>query len=423
MKDPRRNVLSALAALLLAACCSCSAPRLDYKITSEYAISDPQFQRAMGALLGPPLIPGNSAVAYLNGDEIFPAMLDAIAKSQKTITFETFVYWSGKTGKAFADAFAERARAGVHVHILIDAVGGSGIDDDDIADLRKAGAHVVFYHALKWFEVGSAVRINYRTHRKLLILDGAVAFTGGVGIADEWQGHAQDADHWRDTHYRVEGPVVSQLQAAFMDSWIQETGEVLHSIDYFPPLVPTGTLVAQCFMSSYRGGSESMHLMYLLSIAASRSSIRLSTPYFVPDQPTSDMLIEAAQRGVRIQIILPGAHSDAKLVRLASRARWEDLLTAGIEIYEYQPTMYHCKLMVVDDFWTSVGSSNFDNRSFSLNDEANLNILDAAFAARQSAIFEADLAHSKRITLQDWLNRPLLERIQDHLTSMFGSQF
>ena len=412
-----------IAGMVLIAVGACAPTGLDYKIVSEYAIDDPQFQRTMGTLLGPPIIPGNSAVSFLNGDEIFPAMLAGIAGATKTITFETFVYWSGGTGRSFADALCERARAGVRVHVLIDAVGGSKIDRAYIKELRDAGAEVVFYHALKWFDFGSAMRINNRTHRKLLVVDGSLAFTGGVGIADEWQGHAQDSVHWRDTHYRVEGPVVGQLQAAFMDSWMQETGEVLHDADYFPALKDSGPLFAQFFMSSYRGGSESMHLMYLLSIAESRSNIRLSSPYFVPDRRTEQTLLEARRRGVRVQIILPGPFMDQEFVRKASRARWGDLLKAGVEIYEYQTTMYHCKLMIVDDFWTSVGSSNLDNRSFRLNDEANLNILDAGFAAQEARMFEDDLKQSRQVTYEAWQHRPIAERIAEHLASLAGSQF
>jgi cardiolipin synthase len=310
----------------------------------------------------------------------------------------------------------------VHVHVLIDAVGGSRIDSAYIEDLRQAGAQVVFYHALKWFDIGSAARINNRTHRKLLVLDGTVAFTGGVGIADEWQGQAQDAEHWRDTHYRVEGPVVGQLQAAFMDTWMQETGEVLHDGSYFPALKDTGTIFAQFFMSSYRGGSESMHLMYLLSIAGARRSIRLCSPYFIPEPQTIGTLLEARKRGVRIQIILPGPVMDEEIVRKASRSRWGELLAAGVEIYEYQPTMFHCKLMIVDEFWTSVGSSNLDNRSFSLNDEANLNVLDAAFAAQQARMFEADLTHCRPITYEAWSGRSAGDKIQDAAASLMGPQ-
>jgi cardiolipin synthase len=256
----------------------------------------------------------------------------------------------------------------------------------------------------------------------VLVVDGTVGFTGGVGIADAWAGRAQDAAHWRDTHFRAEGPVVAQMQAVFMDNWIKVTGEVLHGADYFPPLSKRGDAAAQMFSSSPEGGSESMHLMYLLAITAARTSIQLSSAYFVPDDLALKALVAAAHRGVRVQIIAPGEHMDAETVRRASRARWGDLLEAGVEIFEYQPTMYHCKVIVVDGVWVSVGSTNFDRRSFSLNDEANLNITDQDFAARQITIFEQDVANSRAITYSEWQHRPLVEKLIEHTASLLRMQ-
>jgi cardiolipin synthase len=400
----------------------CAASSNSYKLEHRYGIVDPQFQRAMGSLLGPPIIPGNSTTTLLNGDQIFPAMLKSIREAKTSITFETYVYWGGLMGAVFTDALAERARAGVKVHVLIDAVGRSRIDHGFEDMMEDAGAEVVLYHALKWFDIGSARKLNNRTHRKLLVVDGKIGFTGGVGIADEWIGNAQDKDHWRDTHYRVEGPVVAQLQSAFMDEWMESTGEVLHDADYFPPLEPVGEQFAQLFKSSPQGGSESMHLMYLLSIAAAEKNIRLASSYFVPDDLTIKTLLEARARGVRVQIIVPGAHMDEEFVRQASRAKWGDLLQAGVEIYEYQPTMYHVKQMIVDDFWVSIGSSNLDNRSFRLNSEANLNLLDAKFAAEQSRIFEDDLRNCEPVTYERWRERPMQERLLEGLSSLLGPE-
>jgi cardiolipin synthase len=384
-----------------------------------YDTSDPQFARAMGVLLGPPLVAGNRFDVLLNGDEIFPAMLSAIRSAKRTITFESYIYWSGAVGREFADALAERARSGVKVHLLLDWLGSSKLDPSQLATMVDAGVSVRRFHEPAWYDLD---KLNNRTHRKVLVVDGRVGFTGGVGIADVWSGHAQDPDHWRDTHFRAEGPVVAQMQAVFMDNWIKVTGEVLHGPDYFPALEKRGDAYAQMFSSSPEGGSESMHLMYLLAITAAAKSIQLSSAYFVPDGLARDALIAAAKRGVRVQIITPGKHMDAETVRKASRAQWGDLLQAGIEISEYQPTMYHCKVLVVDGVWVSVGSTNFDNRSFSLNDEANLNILDAAFAARQSAIFEQDLARSRTITLAQWKARPLPEKMLEHTASLLRLQ-
>ena len=384
-----------------------------------YDTADPQFARAMGVLLGPPILEGNRLEVLLNGDQIFPSMLSAIRGARKTITFESYIYWSGTIGREFAKALSERSRAGVKVHVLLDWLGSSKLDPDQLAMMVDAGVSVRKFHEPVWYHLD---RMNNRTHRKVLVVDGTVGFTGGVGIADVWSGNAQDPDHWRDTHFRAEGPVVAQMQAVFMDNWIKVTGEVLHGAEYFPPLERRGSGAAQMFSSSPEGGSESMHLMYLLAINAAAKSIHLSSAYFVPDELTREALIAAARRGVRVQIITPGKHMDAETVRRASRARWGDLLQSGIEISEYQPTMYHCKVLVVDGLWISVGSTNFDNRSFALNDEANLNILDPAFAARQIGIFEQDRALSKPITFAQWQQRPFTEKVVEHTAALLSLQ-
>ena len=389
------------------------------QVEHRYGVDDPQFARSMGVLLGPGLLEGNKVDTLLNGDEIFPAMLQAIREAKRTITFETYIYWSGQVGKDFAQALAARARAGVKVHILLDWVGSQKMDEALLAEMAAAGVEIRRYHALHWYTLD---RLNNRTHRKILVTDGRVGFTGGVGIADEWSGNAQDKDHWRDTHYRIEGPVVAQLQAAFLDNWLKVSGLVIHGDDYFPPQVPAGNHLAQVFKSSPDGGSESMHLMYLLSVASAKKSIDLAMAYFVPDDLALHALQDALRRGVRVRIIMPGHNIDAKTVRSASRALWGGILRAGAELYEYQPTMYHCKVLVVDGLWTSVGSTNFDNRSFRLNDEANLNVLDAEFARRQIADFERDLARSRRITLEEWENRPWTEKAKERFFALFRSQ-
>lgn len=393
--------------------------RVAQRIARLYSASDPDFLRAMGVLLGPAILAGNRFEVLLNGERIFPAMLAAIGRAKKSITFESFVYGSGDIGGSFADALAERSRAGVMVHVLLDWVGSNGMDPAQLARMEQAGIEVRRFHAPRWYNLA---RMNNRTHRKVLVVDGAVGFTGGVGIADLWTGDAQDPDHWRDTHFRAEGPVVAQMQAVFSDNWIKATGRVLHGPAYFPPLALAGSSSAQMFSSSSSGGSESMQLMYLLAITAAQRSIHLSTAYFVPDPLTLRTLADAVRRGVKLQIIAPGENTDANSVRRASRARWGPLLEAGAEIYEYLPTMYHCKVMVVDALLVSVGSTNFDNRSFQLNDEANLNIYDAEFAARQIEVFRDDLRRSRRISAEEWRRRPRAEKLWEHATSLFGSQ-
>ncbi|MBA3497610.1 MAG: cardiolipin synthase B [Gemmatimonadales bacterium] len=405
--------------VLVVANLTSSEKKIAHEIEHLYAIGDPQFERSMGMLLGPGILPGNRVTPLCNGDEIFPAMLAAIGEARRTITFETFIYWSGSIGKALSEAMAERARAGVKVHVLLDWVGSGKMDDAMLEDMERAGVEVVKYHPLHWYNLG---RLNNRTHRKLLVVDGAIGFTGGVGIADTWLGNAQDPDHWRDTHFRVEGPVVAQMQAAFMDNWIEERSEVLHGASYFPPLAPAGPHAAQLFKSSASEASESVRLMYLLSISSAVKSVRIASAYFVPDSLSVATMAAAQRRGVQVEIIVPGRHTDAHVVRRASWSRWGDLLEAGVAIHEYQPTMYHTKVMVVDDLWTSVGSTNFDNRSFRLNDEANLNILDAEFAAGQARLFEADKARSKQMTLEWWRGRPWHQKATEWLAGLVRSQ-
>jgi cardiolipin synthase len=275
------------------------------------------------------------------------------------------------------------------------------------------------FHPVRWYTLD---RLNNRTHRKLLVVDGRIGFTGGVGIADLWRGHAQDPEHWRDSHYRIEGPAVAQMQAAFMDHWIGTRGVVLHGEAYFPPIARAGEQWAQVFRSGADDGAESVRLMYLLSVAAAKESLKIASAYFVPDDLTTEMLVAAANRGVQVEIVVPGRHTDAALLRRASRARWGPLLEAGIAIHEFKDTMFHCKVMVVDRCWTSVGSTNFDNRSFRLNDEANLNVRDGAFAEAQVRVFDADVARSRQVTLEAWRRRTWTEKVWGRVEALLRSQ-
>jgi len=413
------SVLVTAVAVLVALNLASRQRSVERRIEHRYGVEDPQFARAMGSLLGPALVGGNRITPLRNGDRIFPAMLEAIRAARSTINFETYIYWSGDIGREFAEALAERARTGVAVRVMLDWVGAGKIDEAIVARMEEAGVVVVRYHPLKWYNLS---RLNNRTHRKLLVVDGAVGFTGGVGIADVWRGDAQDPDHWRDSHFQVEGPIVAQLQAAFMDNWIETRGEVLHGEEYFPALRPVGPHCGQVFQSSSDGGSESVRLMYLLSIAAARRSLRIANAYFVPDDLSVRHLVEAARRGVRVEVIVPGKYIDFGVVRKASRARWGPLLEAGIAIYEFQPTMYHTKVMVVDDLWVSVGSTNFDSRSFRLNDEANLNLLDPDLAAELTGHFEEDKVRSHRMTLEAWRRRPWRQKLQERAAEMVRSQ-
>ncbi|MES2322432.1 MAG: phospholipase D-like domain-containing protein [Pseudomonadota bacterium] len=396
-----------------------SEKKIERQLQRLYSTDDPQFRRSMGVLLGPPLTEGNKVEALLNGDAIFPAMLRDIRAARHTITFETYIYWSETVGKEFSDALAERARAGVKVHVMLDFIGSMKMDLASMDAMKAAGVQLERFHKPVWWKF---TKLNNRTHRKVLVVDGKVGFTGGVGIADQWRGTAQDKAHWRDTHFRVEGPVVGQMQAVFADNWTKATGVVLDGPLYFPALAARGGHAAQMFSSSPSGGSESMLLMYLMSITAAQHTIHLSSSYFVPEELTIRALIAAARRGVKVKIITPGENIDSDLVRAASRARWGPLLAAGIEIAEYQPTMYHVKALVVDALMVSVGSTNFDNRSFSLNDEANLNVMDPEFAKEQVKIFDEDWRHARPVTHAAWLQRSYTEKFLGQFASLVGDQ-
>jgi cardiolipin synthase len=412
-------VVMTLVAVLLYANLASPDQRIERPLPHLYGVRDPQFRRTMDRLMGPQFLPGNRVTALINGDEAFPAMLAAIRSARQSIDLESYIFWSGEIATQFADALAERARAGVPVHLVVDWLGSKKIDDELVKRMRQAGVVVVKYRPLRWYSLD---RFNNRTHRKLLIVDGRVGFTGGIGIADLYRGHAQDEEHWRDSQFRIEGPAVSELQAVFLDNWIETDNPLLDGPAYFPALDSVGPELAQAVLSSPGGGTEGLRLMFLLAIASAERSIRIANAYFVPNTVAVDMLVAARRRGVDVEIIVPGPVNDAKLVDRASRAKWGALLEAGVKIYQYQPTMYHTKVTVVDDYWVSVGSTNFDNRSFRLNDEANLNVLDDAFGRAQGEVFERDRARAREVTLDEWRHRPLTERLEELVGRMMRHQ-
>lgn len=392
--------LSILALSAAAILCSGCAMKLGkqprQEVQSLYSARSAEFQQAAGSLLGPNFVGGNSISTLVNGDEIFPAMLNAIRSARRSINLETYVFWDGEIAKQFTAALSERARAGVAVNLILDAQGTQKMGIANKKQLQDAGAKIVKYHSVFWPDPR---RYNNRSHRKLLIVDGTVAFIGGAGIADLWAGNADSPEHWRDNHYKVMGPVVAQLQASFVSNWIKTRGEVLHGAKYFPPLEDSGSLQAQAIRSGAH--YENLDLMYLLAIASAKKSLRIENAYFLPDALVRKELVEAAKRGTRVEILVPGRKIDQKLVRSASRRHWPELLNAGIKIYEYEPTMLHAKLLIVDDKFVSVGSGNFDNRSIRLNDEANLDVLDSDFAAQQIHLFEIDKRRSHEVTVNE----------------------
>ena len=392
--------------------------QIDTALGRLHATGEPQFVRTMGVLLGPDLTSGNRVQELINGDQIFSSMLSAMRSARRSITLETYIFFAGSIAGEFVDVLTERARSGVKVLVLLDWVGGQ-LDDAQIERMQRNGVELRRYRPPRW---NNLHKLNNRTHRKLLVVDGSIGYTGGVGIADKWRGNALGPSQWRDTHFRVSGPVVAQMQATFADNWLEASGEVLHGPDFLP-VQPAGEgALAQMYSASPGGGARSMQLLYLLSIAAARRTIDISASYFVPDEAAVDELVAAMRRGVRLRIILPGEHIDWNVVRRASRARWGPLLEAGAQIYEYQPTMYHVKMMIVDELWVTVGSTNFDPRSFAINDEANLDVYDSAFARRQTAVFEIDLAQSRAVSSNEWHDRSWQNKALDFAASLLGSQ-
>ena len=390
-----------------------------YHMKHQFGVRDVAFLQTMHALTGAPLSDGNRIELLKNGKRFFPPMLAAIKAAKKTINLEFYIYWDGEIGRAFAEALAERARAGVHVKIILDAVGSATMSQSLIDFMRRNGVDMEWYHPIRWYTLS---RANHRTHRKLLIVDGEVGFSGGVGIADDWLGDADAKNHWRDTVARVEGPVVTQMQSAFMDNWVKSRGELLTGLDYFPQLEPRGHHTAQVIKSSPSEGSSTVKLMYVISIVSAQKSIYISNAYFVPDRDTIRALEGAVRRGVDVRVIVPGEYIDVPIVREAGRLAYDLLLRRGIRIFEYEPTMMHAKTMVVDGIWSTIGSSNFDDRSFRLNDEVNVNVYDEGIAKEMEAMFMEDLAHSTEISLKRWFKRSWMQKLKESFAGVFKRQ-
>jgi len=392
-------------------------------IRPTYAVTAPEFRASLSHLLGAPLVENNNIVELLNGDRTFGAMLEAVRAAQHSITIEQFIWSSGEVSTKFIEALGERARAGVKVHIVVDTIGSYHLSRSDRRKLRKAGVEFEWFNPPIVVSLSRPFRllgINHRTHRKLMVVDGRIGFIGGVCMSDAWSGDGESGK-WRDTHFRVEGPVVGQMQAVFTRNWLQAHSQVLHGANYFPQLKPAGTMTAQSFASGPKEGAEHARLTYLMSMAAARKNIRLSHAYFVPGKLAIETLVEARKRGVRVEVIVPGK-SDNFAVSSAGRSRWGKLIEAGVEFYEYKPTLYHCKIMVVDDIWASVGSVNFDEKSFRHNDEANLDVLDREFAATLIKSFEVDKTRSRPITWEDFKKRSIFKKMFDFCVGSFHSE-
>jgi cardiolipin synthase len=385
-----------------------------YRLRGEVDVRDASFLRATESLTGAPVSFGNDAELLINGDQIFPSYLGAIHDAEETVNLLTYAYWRGDIATEVADTLCAKASAGVECNVIIDAVGGAKMDRKLVRKMRDAGVNVCFFRPPKPYAVR---RLQYRTHRKLLIVDGRTGFTGGVGIAEEWTGNAEDPDHWRDTHVRVTGPVVRGLQGAFAENWLECTGDVLAGDRYLPYIeaIEDGGPMQVMRSSATVGDSNAEALIYL-AVAAAKRSIELTSAYFVPRPAFTEALVEAAQRGVEMRILVPGSHIDKQFVRTAGRAAYDDLIGAGIEIYEYCPTMLHAKTLTVDEVWSSVGSVNFDNRSFQLHDEVTLCVQSERFAGELHDVFERDLEHSERIEPDEWEQRSTVQRARENVT-------
>jgi cardiolipin synthase A/B len=359
-----------------------------------------------------PIVGGNRIEVLLNGDT-FAVMLRDIKAAKSTITFAQYLFEGGELAREFAEAFAERCRAGVEANILLDSHGSGKTPADILALMRDAGCRVEFFRRVEAPAIlfpWKLLQYNYRSHRRILVVDGRVGFTGGYGIADTWRGDGRTDKHWRDTNARLEGPVVKFLQASFAESWLEATAVALGGEDYFPRLEPVGKLPAQIVSSSPAGGSFQNYMLFLLSINSARKSILITNPYFIPDPVMTEALLKAVSRGVRITVLAPGK-IDSRLTYVASRSHYGELLLGGVEIYEYQAALMHAKTMVVDGIWATIGSTNFDNRSFALNQELNLTVYDGDLTRRLEEIFREDLKYAKKITYDDWQARSVFERL------------
>ena len=389
------------------------------QIRSAHSAEDPKHPDYLAALVGADLTRGNRYDVLTNGDQIFPAMLEAINGARKRVNFETYIYDSGDIPDQFTAALEAAARRGVAVSLIVDAVGAASMDDAHVERLRAAGCAVHEFNTTAWY---SLEHVNYRTHRKILVVDGEIGFTGGVGVADHWKGNAQDKEHWRDTQIRMRGPIVRLLEAAFYEDAIESNGLVTPVVDMTPEKLDEegASLLVR---SSPTGGSNDLKRLYLLIIASATRTLDIETPYFVTDESSLWALEDARKRGVRIRILVEGDFTDAMPVKYASRGAYDRLLQSGIEIHEYQPTMMHAKVMVADGILSMFGSANFDNRSLELNEELNVAVASRDLAARLTTDFEQDLRASRQLRLEDWRKRSLLNKVRERFWSAFGEVF
>jgi cardiolipin synthase A/B len=389
------------------------------RVRTSVGATEATFPAYLAKLSGHPLTTGDNYTVLRNGDATFPAMLAAIDAAQHRVAFEGYIYNSeSEIARKFTDAFIAAAGRGVEVRLVFDSLGAK-VSTDDTARLEKAGCHIGWYNRVRSRAIEE---VNYRTHRKALIVDGEIAFVGGIGIDDQWARDTEKEPKWRDTHVQIAGPAATDVEAAFNENWI-ETGGVVDP-DVIPhDAKPRGPASSIVIWSSPEGGTNALKLVYLLALAAARTSIDIQSPYLITDESTAWSLSEARKRGVRVRMLTEGDITDAKPVKFASRAQYERLMEQGIEVYEYQPSMMHTKAVVIDEAVSIVGSANFDNRSFELNDELNVVAFGRGVAGRLREDFEQDLRKSKKLDLQMWRSRPLHIRAREKAWSFFGEVF
>jgi cardiolipin synthase len=392
---------------------------VEYYLDHKFTVSDPEFFPSAHALADPLPVPGNKIELLHNGKMIFPSMLEAIRGARESINFEAFLFHSGKVATQFRDALAERARAGVRVRILLDGMGSStALEDSDIDRLEEAGCTFAYYHPVRSWRID---RVNRRTHRRVLVVDGRIGFTGGVGFSDEWLGDADAPEHWREVHARLEGPIVGKLQAAFQEHWFKEVGETLSGSGEFPELSPAGNLRAQV-VASHSFSAAPLSLVQAVAFSAAQKSIYITNAYCAPSGSQTRSLVAAVKRGVDVRLLLPGKHNDQPATKAAGRTAYGELLRGGVKIYEYQPTMIHSKTMVIDGIFSVLGSSNFDARSAQINEELDITVYDETFGREMQTVFERDLLRSKSYTLEDFEKRSLWDRFTEWLMLPFHSQ-
>lgn len=391
--------------------------------TAVPAVDADDFLESISGTLNAPLQKGGRATLLNNGDAFFPEILNAIQAAKQTINFFVYSWEPGQVNNMMIDALIERARAGVEVRVLLDGLGGIRAPREDLDRLKAAGGKISKFRAVS---LGKLLRFHKRNHRRSIVMDGRVGFTGGAAIGDKWLGNAQDEKHWRDSMIKVTGSLASNLQSAFAEPWAYTCGELLVGPQFWTPLDPEDDKPDTRHIHVVSSPSSEEHplrLFFMLSFMAARRKLYLSTSYFVPDKHTRQAVAERARQGVDVRVLVPNEHTDAKPIRLAGRSYYDELLSAGVRIYEYQPTMMHCKLVVIDEQWSIVGSANMDVRSKELNQENVLGILDTEFAGQIESTFLQDIEHAREIKLDEWRRRGLWERSKERFWVLFAEQY